>query len=502
VLVTAVPAASAQARSPVVEQALKHRDAGEFDAAARLLEPYVEQTPGDREAARILAQTLYWLRRPDDARRVYELALLRHPDDGTLRLEYGRMLAETGHRRRAREVVWPLQQDPVMRPYSDALLGTVAYWEGDFTAARRLLRSALAGDSTQQEARRQLGEIAAVGAPWFFVSGDGRADDQPLKRVDVQMAGGVSLTPLLSVSARAGLGRLDSADSVSLDIRSAEVGFAHFAPVARLETEASVGVLHRGTSGGGEWTGHARVGFRFPGHVTFRVGVQREPYFYTLASVRTPVVTNTATALLALSSPRGWLGEAAVQQTRYPDDNTLRTLYAWLLAPIVRSGRNQLQVGYGVTMQDAARNRFVLAHPGQPYPPGNPLFVADGRYDPYYTPASLAVHSLIAATEFRASRATLSASGSYGVRATDNAPVFGAPAVADPGNPNAVERKFVSRSFSPWIVRGGVDFAFSMDLTFGFSGESTQTVFYTANTARAWVMYRFASPATRRATKP
>jgi Flp pilus assembly protein TadD len=493
------PPCLAQTRSPVVEQALRLRDAGEFEDAVRLLEPYVDQTPADREAVRILAQSLYWLGRRDDARRVYEQALMRHADDAKLRLEFGRMLLETGDRRRVREIMEPLQRDPVMLPYADALLGTMAYWDGDYVTARRLLRNALDGDSTLAEPRRQLGEIAAVGAPWFSMSGNTRVDDQRLTRLDVGLSGGISLTPLLSLEMRGGAGRFQSGDSISLDIASAEAGFRNYAPVARLETEAFVGAVQRGPVGSA-WTGRARAGLRFPRGVTLNVAMQREPYFYTVASVRTPFMTRTASGFLALAS-QGWLGEAAVQQTRYPDDNTLRTAYAWLLAPLVRSNGTRLQVGYGATVQDAAQSRFVLATPNQPLPPGQPPGGAEGEYDPYYTPADLVVHSVLGAMEWRAGRTTLRAGGSYGFRATDRAPEFSPPAVSDPGNPNALERTFVSRSFSPWTARASLDIAPSADVKLGISGESVRTVFYTATTARVWLTYQFVSAAMRRATR-
>jgi hypothetical protein len=409
------------------------------------------------------------------------------------------MLLETGDRRRAREVVEPLQVDPVMRPYADALLGAMAYWEGDFTTARHLLNRALEGDPAQEEARRQLREIAAVGAPWFTMSGNTRTDDQPLTRIDLEVAGGVSLTPLLSLSARAGVARFDSGDSLTLTTGSAEAGFRHYAPAARLETEATAGVLQRGASRGSAWTGRARVGLRLSRNVTMSVTMQREPYFYTTASIRTPVMTRMATVLAALSSPRGWLGEAAVQHTAYPDGNTLQMAYAWLLAPLVQSAGGRLQLGYGVSGEDAARSRFILSNPNQPFPPGGPFIVAEGKYDPYYTPDDLTVHSLLAAMEMRAGKATLRAGGSYGVRATDRAPGFAAP--VNPGNPNAVELTAVSRTFSPWTVRAGIDVAPSVDLKLGFSSESVRTVFYTATTARAWLSYQFVSAAMRRATR-
>lgn len=499
-LLSAAPDAHGQTRSPTVEEAIRLRDAGQFDAVIALLEPYVQRTPEDREAPRILAQVLFWVRRWDASRRVYDAALQRHPEDAVLRLEYGRMLAETGEGRRARDVVQPLVRDATMRPYAEALLGTVAYWEGDLTTARRLLRSALQGDPAQEEARRQLGEIAAVGAPWISAAGDVRTDDQPLDRRDVHLAGGVALTPLLHLTARAGVGRIESADSLSLDVQAAEMAIAHYAPAVRLESEAAVGALQRADGVASEWTGRVRVGLRLPAHVTIRASAQREPYLYTAASVRAPVVATTATALVAVNSPRGWLGEMAVQRAAFPDGNAVRTSYAWLLAPLVQASGTRLQVGYGATRQDAEENRFVLADPDQPFLPGDPRFSLAGVYAPYFTPANLSIHSLLAALESRAGRATLRASGSYGVRATDEEPVLYPPAVSPPGNPRAVERGFVPRSFSPWTVRGGIDFTPSADFTLGLAGESWRTVFYGASTLRLTLTYRFASAAARRAT--
>lgn len=494
-----VQALTAQARAPVVEQAIRHRDAGEFAEAVRLLDPHVNLTPDDREAVRILAQTLYWLHRRADARRVYEEALGRHADDATLRLQYARMLAETGDRRRATEVLEPLQEDPQFRPQADALLGAMAYWSGDFVGARRLLRRAMV-DTTQLEARRQLAEIAAVGAPWSAMTTDLRTDDQPLSRLDLQFAGGASIVPLLAITAKAGIGQVESEHSVTRRIVSAEAGFSHYAPTIRLESEGALGVLSRGTDDA-DWTGRLRASFRLPSHVKLGITWQKEPYFYTAGSLQTPVMTRTISGAVALATPRGWLGEMSIQRTRYPDANTLRTEYAWLMAPVARTPGSQLQLGYGVTLQDATENRFALVRPDQPWPPTDPRFVADGHYVPYHTPADLVVHSVLANYEVRAGRARLRAGGSYGVRATDRVPVFQAPAIPVPGDSLAVERAFYSRTFTPWTARASVDFTMSQDLTVGLAGESTRSAFYTATTARAWLMYRFVGAAMRRATQ-
>src|SRR5450830_1686682 len=105
-LVPAAAAAATQTRTQnPVEEAQRLRAAGDFASAARLLTARVAKNPDDAEAARLLAQTLYWLKDVERASAVYEAALIRHPKDTALRLQYARMLVETRSALRARELL-------------------------------------------------------------------------------------------------------------------------------------------------------------------------------------------------------------------------------------------------------------------------------------------------------------------------------------------------------------------------------------------------------------
>jgi tetratricopeptide (TPR) repeat protein len=484
----------AQAPPAAVTQAMARRDAGDLAGAIRLLDAHVAQQPRDVEAVRLLAQTLYWAGRTADARRTYQIGIQLQPDDHRLRLEYGRMLAETGDYTAARDVIAPVQRDADTRAWADALLGTIAYWDGDLSQAQSLLRRALGAEPSLDEARRQLGEIAALSAPWVSLTGDLRSDDQPLLRTDGRVTAGRGLTPALRVMGGITAGRLQSGDSLALSTLAPEVGATHYLPRLRLDTEGAVGLFQRGDAVS-DWTGRAQLGIRLPRRVTVRGSVAREPYLYTLASVRTPVITRTAAAVVALDSPGGWMAEASVQRAWYPDDNTIATSYAWALAPVVRTRRGRLQVGYGASSQDAAANRFVPARRGAGA--GLPGSQLEGVYAPYYTPLQLTVHSALASAELRLGPATIRTSGTYGVRASDVVAVhrvgggLGAPPVVS---------TFERRSFSPWTVRAGLDAAASPDVSVAMRAEVTRTVYYTATTARAQVTYRLASAAVRRAT--
>lgn len=63
-------------------------------------------------------------------------ALERHPGNERLRLDYARMLSETGERAAARKVLDPLVRGSRPSAGAQTLLGTILYWDGDLTRAR------------------------------------------------------------------------------------------------------------------------------------------------------------------------------------------------------------------------------------------------------------------------------------------------------------------------------------------------------------------------------
>jgi uncharacterized protein (TIGR02996 family) len=468
-------------------QVQRLRDTGQFIEAVRVLRVLAVERPADAEIARVLAQTLYWAGDVDAARAAYELAVTRHPDDPTLRLEYARFLAETGDGARARTLLVPLQGRPGTQAEAAALLGTLAYWEGDVTGARRHFEAALQANPDHVEARRLLAEILAVTTPWVRVSSALAHDDQPLDRMGVSVEAGWFATPLTPVTVRVEPRRYDLGDGRTRPFTDAEVQLAHFAPRLRLDTEVAWGVLHRAGEGDGatNWKGRASLALRLPGHL--RVGARGEwtPYLYTTASLDTPVVVQSGTALVRLDHPRGWLGEAAYQRQRFPDGNIVTSAYAWQLVPLVYRGGGELQVGYSVAAENAAESRFVLTAPGPPFPPGHPRVDAAGRYEPYYTPSDVLTHSVIAAAAARpSSRATIRVGGGYAFRATEQAPAF----VVSAG---ALQRTMVPREFIAWNGRGSIEIAVSRNTTLVARGEAGRSAFYTSSAAAIEVAYRF-----------
>jgi tetratricopeptide (TPR) repeat protein len=470
-----------------IERAHRLRDAGDLAGALQLLEAVLAEHPDDVEAARLLAQTLYWVRDFARARAAYEEAVLRHRGHVQLRLEYGRMLVETGDRATARAVLRPLREVPAARAEAEALLGTLAYWDGDLTAARDFFMSALRADPAQRDAARQLREVETLIAPWLRVSATLWHDDQPLERVAAGFEAGWFPTPLVSIKLRSQPTRY-TADATST-LWANEVEIAHVAPASRIETEVAGGVLRRAGAIPMDWTGRAALGGRVGAGVTVRGRLERAPYLYTLASLETPVMTDTATASLHVNHSQGWLAEAAHQRQRYPDGNIVRTSYVWVLAPLLRQPRHRLQAGYAVALADADEDRFVPARPLPRLLPGSDLVDGQGRYEPYYTPQRVLTHSVTGALTVGGSPGPLlRLSGSYAVRAAEDATVFLLTG-------NQIRSEVTRREFTPWTLRATVEVPASEALSIEVTGEFGRTAFYRWRTAGLHVVYRFTSHA-------
>ena len=175
-----------------------------------------------------------------------------------------------------------------------------------------------------------------------------------------------------------------------------------------------------------DWTAGSLVGL--PIYLGARVA--RAPYLYTVASLSTTVMSETGAVVASLDDPSGWLAESAASLERFPDDNTVSTLYAWMLAPVIRSAQVQAKAGYAIARQDSKETRFTIA----------------GRYDPYYTPERYLAHSVIGSLALKPSAKTsITVRGSYAFNAREYAPTLSSSTFI-----GAVDTTFTGRNINPW----------------------------------------------------
>ena len=484
-----------------IAEARRLRDASDFAGAAALLRSYVESHPDDPGSARFAALMAYWSKDRAGADSVYARAIANHPNDPDLRLEYGRFLLETGKGDRAEEILAPFTAKdstpftPQQLSRARTLLGTAAYWRGDFTLARNEFRNAIALDSSAAEARRQLLEIESVAASWIRLGTDVWDDDQPLRFATFNAEGGWYLDPLTPLGVRARSSIYD-VDGVSESVLTAEASVTSYFPRAHVDLDAAAGVLERSFDESTDWTGRFTLGARLPHTMVLRASYARAPYTSTVRSLSRAIMVQTLEGNARWGTTRGWSGELAARYATYPDDNHVSTAFGWILAPVSRRETAMLHVGYGFSAQNSAENRFAPRGDISVLPGQGPTTVP-GEYNPYYTPQNLLVHSALATTSLRAGRqVVIEAGGSYGFSAHDDAPVL----IAVPTPPTTtVQTTFYDRSFNPWNARGSIDWMATPAVRLAVRVEHGRDAFYAFTTGRLELTYTFVAAAQRRA---
>jgi len=503
VLAAATLSAQTSAPADTLAETRRLRDAGQFEAAARLIVPFVRAHPDSSGVAWLAAQTLYWAGRPAEARPLYEMALDRDPANVELRLDFARFLIETGDASRARDVLEIALDDPSGRPRALSLLGKLAYWNGDLRRARRLFIDALRADSSLADARERLLEIEAGAASWVRGGAGTWHDDQTLVRLSFEAAGAWFVDPLTPLAVRASSRTFDpgAAGIATGTFSQGEAGASTYFPSSRLDVSAAVGVVQRSVGSTTDWTGRVTIGRRLPDQITIRGRAERATYTNTIASLFRETMVSTLEATGEWRSPLGWLAEVTARRESFTDDNVVGTGYAWVLAPLVHRTGGDLRAGYSFSIQDSKRNAFVPRERVPDFPPGQTPPTVKGIYDPIYTPRNLQSHALLAsATVLQSPRISWSANGSYGVSAHDDAPVL--IAAANPGAPDAtVTRAFYRRSFHPWMAHATVDARVGNEISVGLVGEHGRGAFYTYTTAGVQFTWTFTGVAVRRAAR-
>lgn len=406
-----------------VAEAVRLRNASDYAGAIALLQAHLRAFPNDGEAIRLLAQTQYWAKDFEGARRTYERALKLHPEDSTLRRLYAQFRKETASSR-----------------------------------------------------------------GWISVVPSFHHDDQPLDRVEVSGEVGTYLQKLTSLALVLSGTQFRLSDTASRSVEAAALTLGFSSEQSGASGSLSGGVVHRAFNSTNDFIGKAVGGVRISPALGARAQIERSAYLYTEASLTTPVMTNAESGFLTLNSSSGWLGELSGQLQQFPDDNSVTTAYAWIMAPLMRTAAQSVHLGYSGAYQNAAELRFQLESPNQNVSPASKNFNFAGRYSPYYTPLDLQTHSVIAALAFGLNTpSVLRLNGSYAVLGSENAPHFQPVALTAP--PRTEARLVVtSRDTHPWNARATLEMNSSRS-PFLIGAETAHTAFYSSAAAFAsWTL--------------
>lgn len=452
----------------LVERYMANKD---YAAAIRLLEQETARTRS-HEAFRLFARALYWSGNISQARRTYEEALRLFPDDGLVRIEAGRFFLETGQSALAVEILRPLEASG--NPEALSLLGTASYWEGDWDTAKVLFERVLGSHPAHGEARRQLNEILSATPSRLAFIPEFQSDNQPIRRAGGTMRYSAHITPLSPLTAEGGSSSVKVEDTA----RTVSHGFfslRYTLPGGRFGIDLSAGAIQVSSRKSVDWMYRIGALVRFPGASTLSAHVEHRPYFETASSFATPVSLTSIKFTFDRPESSTWIAQASLQEHRYFDGNTGRTIYGWVLFP-VGGGKPLLHLGYGFSFEDTRESRFVILS-GQ----------STGQYHPYYTPINIISHNLLASLNVPVSASfRLQISGSYGLVGSEEDTRSVSQTTPGPFRP---AQEGSRRTFHPWQLRMSMDVTPLESFRLAVEGNRHVTAYYQTSQLRLTATY-------------
>jgi tetratricopeptide (TPR) repeat protein len=390
-----------------------------FDEANNLLTLYTSHHT-DVNAFRLQAQVLFWMKKFDEATVVYEKTLNLFPDVAAVKLDYGSMMYQLNKFSKARQLLKEYLIFDSTHQATNKMLAYIDLWTGHIAAAKKkaaLLERRHPGNA---DADYILQQIADYTAPYIKLQGAAYTDDQPLQRQSFEPEAGVYRSWLFAPFIKASLYNFD-ADQM---YKTSWIEAGNKISLASSKTDLAFSAGYfQASNYNGEMSWKAKLVQKISPSFSLDAVTQKKPYQYTLASIMNPFMYQVAELGLNFDRKSRWLGRAAYQNQSFGDSNSVFTVYAWLLAPLLHKDNFSLKAGYAFSYADAEANTFKPKQTTAIPPIQNTPI--NGVYAPYFTPSKQTVHSLLASLEITFSkRISFSSNLNVGVYANAYQPSY------------------------------------------------------------------------------
>lgn len=434
------------------------------------------------------AQNAYWMGDPPKAIALYRKAYQMAPDLADLKLDYARILFNTGNLKEAKSILEDYESFQPAHPETQVMLGYLDLWSGKPGRARARVEKVLQESGENDLVNPLLKDIRILTAPYVTTGFNAFTDDQPLEFNEYKVGAGKYFSGLFAPFINAGT-REFSVSGLDLQSYYVEAGNKFSAGIYGPEVILSVGLFKPDASKENtEVTGTLGVSQKIYNHFSLELTAARRPYQFTVASIRDPLMQTSAAAALSYNNIDRLIGKAAYERQFFPDDNVLTNAYIYALGAIVNKPVFHLDLGYSLSYSNSEENTFRpveeisnLAGYSSQIP---------GIYDPYFSPQNQVVNSLLVSARIVPARfLTIKARGNYGFYAkADNPSLF---ATRNPGNNMRIEKFYSPLEYTPLELVGELEFNISEGFSLSTNYQFSRLFFYELHQVGLMAKYNF-----------
>lgn len=476
-----------------LELARSKMDEKKLIEAFEILDQLEKQFPGEENLIRIKGQALYWSQDFELTKSFFRTKISSFPDLQWIKLDYGRILYELHENKEAKGILDQFLAHQPEHPEANQMMATLNYWVGQSPKkSYDYLEKILIPFPDNPSALELQKEIREGTSPFFKIITGYFSDSQPLQFFNFQQEGSFYLHSKIQ-------------PGYSLNYRNYSNGINVFSIQAWNKigwTQTGTPLLLRGGMAsssiwdGAELTFGGVFSQRISKDIELRASVDREAYFYTLASLQEKIIPLVFRAELGREVGSTWTGKVLFQRSNFEDNNSVQTISFWGLYSLMNQNLVRIDLGYAFMTSDSEEVRF---EPNQPIlnRPNNTAIgeVIPGSYTPYFTPIHQQVHGLLAKLNVNFSgNVKLAISGNVGVYAEIDNPntiYYGGPGVGNaPIKPSDIFLELFPTRYNPMDLSAEITCNLSSGTSLKMQYTYQKTIFFESNAIQAGLNFR------------
>jgi tetratricopeptide (TPR) repeat protein len=455
---------------------------GNIQTALELLETLEKDHPGEENLIRIKGQALYWSKDFEVMRAYFRKSLKTYPNLYWARLDYGRILYEMNEWNESQNILKESLKINPHEPETNQKLAELNYWKGGSPKKSYAYLNEILNPFPDNELANTLKkEIKTGTSPYLGLASGYFSDSQPLQYLNLSATGNFYQSAVFQPGFSAEFRSYSS--GIALQIAQASNKFS--IPKSNTSLLIRAGLAKSSVWESFAFTYGAEFSQKFPKNLELILSADQEAYFFTLASLADPIIPLTFRTSFGRETGKSWSGKISWQNTFFEDQNTVNTLGAWFLVPILKQAAIRIDFGYSLNFSNSKEVRFSEELPIRNTPKNTEIgAVIPGLYTPYFTPINQQVHGALGKVAINFSEnIALSLTGNYGFLAKIENPnmiFFGSTDM----NPNApisnkdISLILVETAYTPLDFKAALNWEISSKSAFLLTYVYQETIFF------------------------
>jgi len=471
-----------------LNKAKQLRNENKLTQAAAVLGAFEKKYPGNLWIEQLYAQTLFWLKKDNEAAVVYKRAIGFHPYNLDLKYDYAVMLFSENKFEEAKEQLLVYAKKKNNNANVEKLLGKIFFYQSQFKKAEKYLGRSVQLNPDDKETENLYREVFRIVSPQLSLASGYINDDQPMQSVGGALKFQWYASDFLDFDLSGNVFNYLNIPKPGL-IYTAQIGNRFTLRKAGLKLRLAGAWFYAGANQARDWGGTIALDKEFGKLFSFALEAERTSYTYTIASVNNNLLMmNQYSMNLSVGKTDSWNGKAGARYQFFPDNNYVSALYAWFLSRPLNFSGFKISFGYAFNYMNSKEDRF------QPKTSAIPLYSSGGQnseksiegvYVPYYTPHHQYANSVLVNFHFDvAKHADFYGHASVGVFSKTYAP--GYYLLSGSGTPEEI---FAYQKYTPLDL--GLDFQadISKKAAVSLSYSFLQTYYYNSHNVK--VVFRF-----------